>query len=174
VVLFTYPVQAVAVGFQIWQSPGVKASGSVTFTRHGEAVGGPWAVSCDGTSRDYRLSATHEPNDISWSIRIDWSGACEDPAHKSPPQPPWTGTNQPWPGEYEKTHSHSPEEWKVGFRYITPAVGVPEFPLGSAMYIAAIPLLLYIWWKRKQKILHAEFLPFSLFVCARYSYSMKT
>ena len=28
---------------------------------------------------------------------------------------------------------------------------VPEFPLGSAMYIAAIPLLFYIWWRRKHR-----------------------
>jgi len=28
---------------------------------------------------------------------------------------------------------------------------VPEFPLGSAMPIAIIPLWLCLWWKRKQK-----------------------
>jgi len=28
---------------------------------------------------------------------------------------------------------------------------VPEFPLGSVMYIAAIPLLFYIWWRRKHR-----------------------
>jgi hypothetical protein len=28
---------------------------------------------------------------------------------------------------------------------------VPEFPLGSAMPVAVMPLLFYLWWKRKQK-----------------------
>jgi hypothetical protein len=35
--------------------------------------------------------------------------------------------------------------------YSTPPP-VPEFPLGSAMPIAAIPLFLYLWWKRRQRI----------------------
>jgi hypothetical protein len=32
-----------------------------------------------------------------------------------------------------------------------PPQPVPEFPVSSAMPIAVIPLLFYIWWKRKQK-----------------------
>jgi hypothetical protein len=32
-----------------------------------------------------------------------------------------------------------------------PPPPVPEFPLGSAMPLAMVPLLFYLWWKRKQK-----------------------
>jgi hypothetical protein len=32
-----------------------------------------------------------------------------------------------------------------------PPPPVPEFPLGSAIPIAAVPLLLYVWWKAKRK-----------------------
>lgn len=33
----------------------------------------------------------------------------------------------------------------------SPPPPVPEFPLGSAIPIAVIPLLLYLWWKAKRK-----------------------
>ncbi len=40
---------------------------------------------------------------------------------------------------------------EISISSTTPPSPVPEFPLGSAVPLAAIPLLLYLWWKRKQK-----------------------
>ena len=36
---------------------------------------------------------------------------------------------------------------------VYPTGGVPEFPIGLALEIAFIPLVIYIWWKRKRKML---------------------
>jgi len=38
-------------------------------------------------------------------------------------------------------------------KILKPLVGIPEFPIGFAFQITLIPVILYIWWKRKHRTL---------------------
>jgi hypothetical protein len=44
----------------------------------------------------------------------------------------------------------APHTLTANFEYSTPPP-LPEFPLGSVLYVAAIPLLFYLWRKNKKK-----------------------
>jgi len=122
-----------STSYTIWQSPGVSASGYVTFTHNGTVISDKWGyaamypVSCTGGSTFYvRGDLLQEPNDISWNITINWTGACGNPAHHAEQ---WKEDNQPWPGTYTKTHSQSPEVWEVSLMEPLPAVGgIVELP----------------------------------------------
>jgi hypothetical protein len=123
----TPPAPPFTQGLYLGQSDRVSASGNVNFTYNGTVIGGPYNVSCVSNISSYAFVLPREPNDISWNITINWSGACGNSTHNAEL---WTGTNQPWPATYTKTHRHSPEEWEVSIWGPPPSGvgGIAELP----------------------------------------------
>jgi hypothetical protein len=93
--------------FEIRQSDGVSASGTVTFTKDGNVIGGPYNVHCPdpGYHSYYVFTLPEQPNDISWEITIVWSQVPDEWGYL--PAEVWHEENQPWPGEYVKEHNSS-------------------------------------------------------------------
>lgn len=94
--------------FEISQSANVSASGTVTFTKDGNVIGGPYNVDCPdpGYHSSYNFTLPEQPNDISWTIYIRWVPGDESVYI-------WHEENKFWPATYEITHNTS----SVNFSY---------------------------------------------------------